>query len=101
MLTLRPASLLLLSLVACDPKIGNLTNFGDTDESGDESASETTNSATSGGPACGDGVLQLGEACDDGNSVDGDGCTANCTLEAPGPGTTTTGTTTTGADPGD
>ena len=30
---------------------------------------------------CGDGVLQaaaLGEACDDGNSVSGDGCSADC-----------------------
>jgi len=33
-----------------------------------------------GGPciACGDGVRQTGEACDDGNSVGGDGCSADC-----------------------
>ncbi|MBK9266451.1 MAG: DUF4215 domain-containing protein [Polyangiaceae bacterium] len=29
---------------------------------------------------CGDGVQHLGEACDDGNTVDGDGCQADCTL---------------------
>jgi cysteine-rich repeat protein len=29
--------------------------------------------------SCGDGVLQPGEACDDGNKVDGDGCSADCT----------------------
>ena len=31
--------------------------------------------------ACGDGVLDVGEECDDGNTVDGDGCSANCTIE--------------------
>jgi len=31
---------------------------------------------------CGDGVLDTGEACDDGNGVDGDGCSASCALEA-------------------
>ncbi len=29
---------------------------------------------------CGNGVLDPGEACDDGNEVNGDGCDANCTL---------------------
>lgn len=31
---------------------------------------------------CGDGVLDLGEACDDGNNIDGDGCSALCTVES-------------------
>ena len=30
-------------------------------------------------PACGDGIVSIGEACDDGNVVDGDDCTTNCT----------------------
>ena len=30
---------------------------------------------------CGDGVVQPGEACDDGNSSDGDGCSAACEVE--------------------
>lgn len=30
---------------------------------------------------CGDGTLDNPEQCDDGNDVDGDGCTNNCTLE--------------------
>ncbi len=30
---------------------------------------------------CGDLVLDEGEQCDDGNQADGDGCSANCTLE--------------------
>jgi len=34
-------------------------------------------------PFCGDGVVDqaLGEACDDGNNVDGDGCSADCLVE--------------------
>lgn len=35
-----------------------------------------------GGPVCGDGVLDEGEQCDDGNNVDGDGCSAECTVES-------------------
>jgi cysteine-rich repeat protein len=30
------------------------------------------------GGICGDGVLDRGENCDDGNRVDGDGCSSNC-----------------------
>jgi cysteine-rich repeat protein len=32
--------------------------------------------------ACGDGAIQLGEACDDGNTADCDGCSALCALES-------------------
>jgi len=31
---------------------------------------------------CGNGVLDAGEACDDGNTLDGDGCSSVCTIEA-------------------
>ncbi len=31
------------------------------------------------GPRCGDGSLDTGEDCDDGNATDGDGCSATCT----------------------
>lgn len=30
------------------------------------------------GPVCGDGKIDANEACDDGNRVDGDGCSAGC-----------------------
>lgn len=30
---------------------------------------------------CGDGIVAGAETCDDENGVDGDGCTANCTIE--------------------
>ena len=33
---------------------------------------------------CGDGVLDAGEACDDGNQLDGDCCSSACTFEAAG-----------------
>lgn len=33
---------------------------------------------------CGDGILDMGEVCDDGNTVDGDGCDSNCTPTACG-----------------
>jgi cysteine-rich repeat protein len=35
---------------------------------------------------CGDGALDPGEDCDDGNTVDGDGCRADCTVEECGDG---------------
>ena len=31
--------------------------------------------------ACGDGEIQLGEQCDDGNTAEGDGCSAECNWE--------------------
>lgn len=38
-------------------------------------------STTAGEPACGNGVLELGESCDDGNATHLDGCDANCAFE--------------------
>jgi cysteine-rich repeat protein len=35
-------------------------------------------------PACGDGIVDTGEECDDGNSVDDDGCSASCASEGTG-----------------
>lgn len=34
--------------------------------------------------ACGDGIVEIGEACDDGNTYDGDCCSATCTVEPSG-----------------
>jgi fibro-slime domain-containing protein len=33
------------------------------------------------GPVCGNGKLEMGEACDDGNTMAGDGCSGTCELE--------------------
>jgi cysteine-rich repeat protein len=35
---------------------------------------------------CGNGILEVGEACDDGNTLDGDGCSASCEPEGAGGG---------------
>lgn len=45
---------------------------------------------------CGNSLLGSGEQCDDGNLVNGDGCSDMCLIETPGTGTTGTGTTGTG-----
>jgi len=39
-----------------------------------------------GAPRCGDGYLDPGEQCDDGNRADGDGCDSHCLLERCGNG---------------
>src|SRR5215470_19534988 len=36
-------------------------------------------------PRCGDHLITGQEQCDDGNTVGGDGCSASCTVEGPGP----------------
>ena len=59
-----------------------------TDPSGTTASTDpsgtTGNVMTTGNPeTCGDGVVDPGEECDDGNNADGDGCSANCTAEAP------------------
>ncbi len=54
----------------------------DTDP-GDTAADTAVDTApdTGGTPICGNGTLEAGEACDDGNRTAGDGCGFNCTLE--------------------
>jgi uncharacterized protein (TIGR03382 family) len=36
--------------------------------------------------ACGNGIVESGETCDDGNTVSNDGCSATCTTETVTPG---------------
>ncbi|MBV8760464.1 MAG: DUF4215 domain-containing protein [Deltaproteobacteria bacterium] len=40
-------------------------------------------SSSSNNGVCGDGTLDTGEQCDDGNTTSGDGCSATCTIETP------------------
>jgi cysteine-rich repeat protein len=54
---------------------GPITSDGGTTA---EPPDDTTESAD---PICGDGILGPAEPCDDGNLVDGDGCSAACTVE--------------------
>lgn len=44
-------------------------------------------SSASTGQTCGNGQLDTGEACDDANSIDGDGCSSLCARECSGKGT--------------
>ncbi len=47
---------------------------------GDDSSGAKEDPSVAG--VCGDGVLDAGEGCDDGNTVDGDGCSSKCRVEA-------------------
>ncbi|WP_434418999.1 hypothetical protein [Nannocystis pusilla] len=47
-------------------------------ESGSSPTSSTTPSTSDSAPACGNGELEPGELCDDGNALDGDVCEADC-----------------------
>jgi cysteine-rich repeat protein len=40
--------------------------------------------AAAGGPVCGNGVVEAGEQCDDGNNANGDCCSSQCQREAAG-----------------
>ena len=57
---------------------GNWTDDKETPETTDD----TTSDSETEGPICGDGILDVGEACDDGNDIDDDGCANDCTLPA-------------------
>ncbi len=83
----RPASIALISFIACGPTVSG----GDADGTGTSESSTTSNDAsTSASPTdpdgssdaplggCGDGVLDPGEGCDDGNMDNADGCSAEC-----------------------
>ncbi|MCA9660244.1 MAG: choice-of-anchor L domain-containing protein [Myxococcales bacterium] len=68
---------------------GSSTTTGETDSTSASATDGTdssttmmaTDSSTTGDPGiCGDGQLDPGEQCDDGNNEDGDGCEADCTL---------------------
>ncbi|MEZ4379783.1 MAG: hypothetical protein R3A79_00425 [Nannocystaceae bacterium] len=50
----------------------------DTDDTTETSASSEGSTTTGVAMGCGDGIVDLGEVCDDGNVVDGDGCNADC-----------------------
>jgi cysteine-rich repeat protein len=74
-------------LLACDvgelpaDNAGTTTNPGG-NESGVPEPDDPPESSTTGEPeaVCGDGVVDPGEDCDDGNHLDDDGCTASCLL---------------------
>lgn len=65
------------------------TGAGTADETGDGTVGETADntgegSGDTGDGICGDGLLTKDEACDDANTDDGDGCSADCQTVTPG-----------------
>jgi len=76
----------------CDPQTGLCSNPTKTDGTtcDDGNACTQNDTCTSGtcagiSPMCGDGTIQAacGEQCDDGNTVEGDGCSPTCQIEGP------------------
>lgn len=59
-----------------------------TGDSGDDEPmpTDTTGEEPPAEPVCGDGVVEGGELCDDGNASDSDGCTTTCTVTSCGDG---------------
>ncbi|MCK6554690.1 DUF4215 domain-containing protein [Candidatus Binatia bacterium] len=58
----------------------------DAGEECDDGNTNASDGCTNACSVCGNGIRALIEACDDGNLVSGDGCDANCTLSACGNG---------------
>jgi cysteine-rich repeat protein len=75
----------LLALGACSDD-GARGGAGAASGVGGETAQTSSTSGSGGGvvlPTCGDGDLDPGEACDDGNTSDFDGCKTNCRVVEP------------------
>jgi cysteine-rich repeat protein len=68
--TPKTALLIALSVTAC----------------GQPPTSQTTDAGPAPAPICGNGVVEAGEACDDGNDVDTDECLATCVAASCGDG---------------
>ncbi|MEZ4287734.1 MAG: BspA family leucine-rich repeat surface protein [Polyangiales bacterium] len=73
---------------ACSLEVGEACNEAAPGEVGNASCASGICDATAGAPGiceaadvCGNSVLEVAEACDDGNVVDGDGCSSSCLLE--------------------
>lgn len=57
-----------------------------TTTSSGSTAASTAASTSSGGPVCGNNIVEAGEECDDGNTTDGDSCEGDCTTPSCGNG---------------
>ncbi|HEX2879326.1 MAG TPA: DUF4215 domain-containing protein, partial [Polyangiaceae bacterium] len=58
-----------------------LPDFGELPNGGNSPVDVDAEMFGDAGPACGDGIVQDGEVCDDGNGFPGDGCNGACELE--------------------
>ncbi len=84
---LNPAPLTLvdyLDLTRDSLVLGNDINRGISLINGIESFRAWSNYSMGPFAMCGDGVQELGEECEDGNTIDGDGCTAQCRIQSCG-----------------
>ncbi len=59
---------------------GSTTGFGTESTSDEAGPSGPPAIRDSEGPECGNGIVEVGEACDEEDDVDGDGCNTNCVL---------------------
>lgn len=57
-------------------------DMGTTDAETDDTVDTGDATTETGGGVCGDGTLDANEACDDGNTDEGDGCSATCEFSA-------------------
>lgn len=60
---------------------GGEAGTGGAGGSGGTGGTAGTGGSGGGGPRCGDGTVDVDEACDDGNQLDGDGCSSACEWE--------------------
>ncbi len=58
---------------------------GSGDPNNPGSCTENCGEAKAAAPVCGDGSVDVSEQCDDGNTLDGDGCSSTCRIEVPPP----------------
>lgn len=65
---------------------GSSTETGSSSETSGETSGETGSSSETGGGVCGDGVVDAGELCDDGDQDDDDECGNDCVLPTCGDG---------------
>ncbi len=67
----------------CDSNLTNKVKYwSDQTSWGDYVLEDTPVQCDTTEPYCGDGNLDQGEQCDDGNNLNGDGCSASCQLES-------------------
>ncbi len=82
--------MLVMATSACGPIAPSPDGGASTSTGHDASSDGVTSSSTGREPTsiCGDGIVDggAGETCDDGNQIDGDGCSATCTDECANPG---------------
>ncbi|MCY1071146.1 DUF4215 domain-containing protein [Nannocystis sp. RBIL2] len=77
MLPRLPALLAVITVHGCFYNPEGSSNQPDM-TSGSSTTSSATPPTTDNTPLCGNGQLEPGELCDDGNALDGDGCEADC-----------------------